>query len=297
MMVTTALLTDARVAIYPVDARGLVGASVMDASKPGTDPETGYLRLGPEFAKELERTNQRLVGTHQGMEAMADFTGGRVFKNRNDIDNAIATGIREGSTYYVLGYYAENKNWDGKFQELRVRLKRPGLTVRHRKGYFAFDPQKWETRSKAVQADMAWTLEASGMPATQVVFDVRIEPALSGQLVKLPMEFRVDLKTLSAQPLANAGRKYQVEFHAIAVNAKGEVAARRDQGLTAPIQSADLEALERQGLPFRMELELLPGQYELRLGVRDIATGAFGTLSAPVDLPAPANEPSTPLQP
>ncbi|HSA94194.1 MAG TPA: VWA domain-containing protein [Terriglobales bacterium] len=275
--VTTAMLTDARVAVYPVDARGLVvGITAINADRPRV-----------QFKEDIERASRQILDTQQSMEVMASFTGGRMFKNRNDIDNAVATSIREGSTYYVVGYYAENKNWDGRFRELRVRLKRPGLTIRHRQGYFAFDPEKWETRSKAVQADMAWTLEATAMPATQIVFDARIAPAGSGEPVTLPIEFRVDLNTLSARPLANGGKAYRAEFHAVAINQKGDVAARLALELTAPVLSSDLHALEQQGLPFRLEMELPSGRYELRLGVRDVTTGFFGTLSAPVDVAAP----------
>ena len=70
---------------------------------------------------------------------IADKTGGKAYYNRNDIDNALGDGIEDGSTYYMIGYYPQNKNWDGRFRKIEVKTRRTGIKLRYRTGYFALD--------------------------------------------------------------------------------------------------------------------------------------------------------------
>ncbi|MFQ5723553.1 MAG: VWA domain-containing protein, partial [Terriglobia bacterium] len=130
MQQTASLLTDARVAVYPVDARGLVGSSGFSATTSGA-------LSGPGLAGQLSQESESLTSTQHSMRQLAKDTGGRAFVNRNDIDIAVQLGVADGSTYYSLGYYPTNKDWDGKFRRIEVRLLRKGVEVRHRRGYYA----------------------------------------------------------------------------------------------------------------------------------------------------------------
>ena len=82
----------AQVAVYPVDA-GAVGK------------------------------DDHLASQHT-MDNMAESTGGKSFKNSNDLVLGLRTGIEDGSTYYTLTYYPENKNWDGQFRRIQVKSDR-----------------------------------------------------------------------------------------------------------------------------------------------------------------------------
>ncbi len=281
---TTMLLTDARIAMYPVDARGLVGPSIADASRPGVDPRSGYLLVGAAYGDAILKEAEKMSGPLQTMDELATLTGGRVFANRNDIDNAVAASVREGESYYVTGYYPENKIWNGKFRRLRVTVARPGVKVRHRRGYYAIDPAVWNKGAKAAHADLAAALATGAAPATSVLFDARFAPASGPPTSKLLIDFLVGPATLSPQTVGDGSRRYQVDFHVVAVKSDGSVAARRDLRSGRIVKKADLEVLEQQGVPFSTELDLAPGTYQIRLAVQDTATGLFGTLTAPVTL-------------
>jgi hypothetical protein len=58
--------------------------------------------------------------------------------NRNDLTMGMKQIIRDTSAYYLLGYNSSFTATDGKFHEIRVRVKRPGVQVRPRKGYWAY---------------------------------------------------------------------------------------------------------------------------------------------------------------
>src|SRR5205823_6195886 len=113
------LLTDSQVAVYPVDARGLVGSFMPDASMRGPN----FTRNPGRLTTQISHAGSSLQSSHDAMNDLAQQTGGRAYYNRNDIDRAIALSVQDGSTYYSMGYYPEDKNWDGKFRKIQVKVK------------------------------------------------------------------------------------------------------------------------------------------------------------------------------
>jgi len=85
------------------------------------------------------RTSQQFLNSSQNtLRSLAENTDGRAIVNRNDLGNAMKQIVRDASAYYLVGYTSSQAPTDGKFHEIRVRVKRPGLQVRHRKGYWAY---------------------------------------------------------------------------------------------------------------------------------------------------------------
>ncbi len=70
------------------------------------------------------------------LRTLADETDGRAIINSNDLVKGLAQMVKDASSYYLLGYTASTPT-DGKFKQIRVRVKKPGLQVRARKGYWA----------------------------------------------------------------------------------------------------------------------------------------------------------------
>src|SRR5713226_10417734 len=102
---TTNLLSDAQVAIYTVDARGLVGSVVADPSDKGRDANgrmalTVDAHMNANSKETFERFNKE-----DSLTKVADETGGRAFLNTNDFDRAIVESVHDSSTFYEIGYY------------------------------------------------------------------------------------------------------------------------------------------------------------------------------------------------
>ena len=279
----SSFLTDAQVSIYGVDARGLVGSSVNDASAPGTN-NLGLLKSGGEYGADVSGSNSNLENTQASMALLATETGGRLLANRNDIDHAVEEGITDGSAYYLIGYYPEDKGWDGKFHTIQVTVNKPGLTVRSRKGYYATDPALWTKDNRNKDADLSTSMALVNPVATMIIFDARaVPPAPAGGKVKLPIDFLVDSHTLSYED-DKGSRKYELDFHAAAYAPDGKVISHADVGTKAGVKAENVAALEQGGFPYHMDLELPPGQYILRLGVRDTRTGFIGTADLPLTI-------------
>ena len=107
--------------IYALDPRGL---------------STGEFDISQNISG---RTSQQyLTSSMDALRILAENTDGRAIVNRNDLGNAMKQIIKDSSAYYLLGYTSSEAPTDGKFHEIKVRVKRPGLQVRGRKGYWAY---------------------------------------------------------------------------------------------------------------------------------------------------------------
>ena len=135
-------LNNADLAIYPIDARGLMA--------PGTGINTSRSlpNLRPSFAGmgnlSASSGNQAL------MQDLAARTGGKAFYNTNDISGAVAKAVADSQVTYTVGYYPADEHFDGKFHNVDVKVGRSGVKLRYRKGYFDLPvpPQDDATRKK-----------------------------------------------------------------------------------------------------------------------------------------------------
>ncbi len=118
-------------AIYAVDPRGL---------------STGEFDIQDNIN---QRTSQEaLRSTMASLQILAENTDGRAIVNRNDLAKGMEQIVRDSSAYYLVGYNSTQAPQDGKFHAIRVRIKRPGVQVRARKGYWALTAEE-TTRATA----------------------------------------------------------------------------------------------------------------------------------------------------
>jgi VWFA-related protein len=277
---TSALLADAQIAIYPVDARGLIGSGTSDASTSGKDA-SGLLMLGTDFGQSVGAASVQREAPQAAMTDLAQETGGRVFINRNDIDNSVATAASDGGTYYALGYYPDKKKFDGSFHKLKVTLNRPGVQTRYRRGFFALDHGKLSNKEK--ENELATTLRNEAQ-ATQVLFDARVVPPPPAAKMRVPVQFLVRAETFTTEEAPAGGRQVNLDFFTAAFTLDGKPAANLGQTVNTAVTAEQFAQIQQQGLLLPMELTLPPGQYLLRLAVRDNRTGYLGTLTVPLDL-------------
>jgi len=113
------------VAIYTVDPRGLPGFEFDINEGVGLKTDQRYLS-----------------STQDTLRVLAEQTDGRAIVNRNDIAVGMKQITRDSSAYYLLGYNSSQAPADGKFHEIKVRVKRPGVQVRARKGYWALNQEQ-----------------------------------------------------------------------------------------------------------------------------------------------------------
>jgi VWFA-related protein len=274
---TTNLLADAHIAIYTIDARGLVAGRLGDVADAGLKGRIA----GPELNRALETETYQRFNEEDTMERVALETGGLFFRD-NDFARALEMSIRDTSTYYLIGYYPADKKWDGKFRKIQVKVNRTGIHLQHRSGYFASDPFDW--RKGGGEETMAAAIKGGPLQATEVLFFARALPP--SQKSDLKVEFLVDPRTISFETASENQRYCNVQFEVQSLTADGKIVKTEVQTAEAPLKRETYDRVQKQGLPMSMEIKLPPGHYRLRLGVRDNRTGLFGTAELPVDVPS-----------
>ena len=114
------------VSIYAVDPRGLA-VFEFDSSEPSVGSNTD---------------RQYLNATMDTLRTLAENTDGRAIVNRNDLAAGMKQIVRDSSAYYLIGYSSTLAPSDGKFHDIKVRVKRSGVQVRARKGYWALTAEE-----------------------------------------------------------------------------------------------------------------------------------------------------------
>jgi VWFA-related protein len=264
-------LATAQVAIYPVDVRGLIsGVEFMREDAANRQTSTGSDRA-------ISRTSD-VSASQETMKAVADETGGRVYINQNEVATGVALAMQDNTASYTLGYYPEDKKWDGKYRSIRVRLARDGVQVRHRHGYFAIDPSQQKDRKPEQQVAEALRDNA---PATLVTFSAQVKPGEKG---KLAIAFLVDANSLSAEEVSG-GKKLSFAYYAALFSPEGKMIENRSQKAEQTFKEDVYRQVLQQGILLKMDLDAKSDKGQLRLAVQDLRTGMVGTIDAAVPSP------------
>ena len=247
-------LMSAQVAVYPVDS-GAVGK------------------------------DDHLASQHT-MDNMAESTGGKSFKNSNDLVLGLRSGIEDGSTYYTLTYYPENKNWDGLFRRIQIKTERGNVNLRYREGYYAVDPEKLHKEdSDAVAENFSRLLDLEAPAATQVVFQAQVLPP-SEKNRKVVVNFHIDPRTLAFEKKDGGVEFAKLSCTVWAYGKDKSKPAMFSGTVNANLNAKDYQQMMQQRfLPCDQQLDLKPGTYALRMGVLDRASNKIGTASAQVVVP------------
>lgn len=139
------------VTFYPVYARGL---AVFDAP------------IGPDKPPSPIQDAANLRNRQETLRFLAADTDGTSVINTNNIDAALRRIVDDLSSYYLMGYYTTNIKLDGRFRSITVRVKRPGATVRARKGYRGYTTEELSRGGVSPAALEAGGGSATAAPAT-----------------------------------------------------------------------------------------------------------------------------------
>jgi VWFA-related protein len=277
---TIAAATRSNVAIYGIDPRGLT--SLGDESiEVGSFPDDTSLGVGPGSLQNEIRLAQ------DSLRTLSDETGGFAVVNQNDFSTAYERIVRDNSSYYVLAYYPPDAR-PGRLHRIDVRVTRPGVTVRARRGYVTpkkADPPKTnakDVRTPEIREAIDSPLPVSGL--TMRVFAAPFKGTAPNASVVLGVELRgKDLKL-------QANDRIQMSY--VAIDANGKVKGGNTDAVTMTnLKAATKERIEETGLRMLNRLDLPPGRYQLRVAAHDSAGGNVGSISYDLDVPDFAKAP------
>jgi VWFA-related protein len=277
---TANLMSNAQIAVYPVDARALAGTSLYDVSVRYDERGDKNGGSGAQAGRSLDDIANELMAAHGTMEKIAEETGGRPFFNRNDLDNAVREGMADGATYYTLGYYPSNKTLDGHYHKIKIQVGRPGIRLRYRLGYFAINPGDYARRSQQSRdAEFSGTLSLDVPVSTALPFFAAVLPPSASTGNKTVVNFAVDAHALNFLESDGGKRRAGIECAVRVFLASGDDKPLQTESdiINANLTPASYGQVMQRGLPCQAMLDLPTGKYLLRLGVRDNNTGLIGT--------------------
>jgi VWFA-related protein len=139
----------ANVSFYTVYPRGLAAFDApMGPREP--PPIAGRRRIGNHDTPSNDGEN--LSARHNSLRELADATDGLAVVNTNALERAMQRIVSDLTSYYLIGYYSTNTKLDGKFREITVRVKRPGVRVRARRGYRAVTAEELTADAAAAKS-------------------------------------------------------------------------------------------------------------------------------------------------
>jgi len=271
----------ANVAIYAVDPRGVASEQdtlIQTTGLPGQDFPIGVGSVTRAVRDELRRQ----IGT---LRSFSEVTGGRALVGTNDFTSGFRRIVEDNSAYYVLGYHQTDAKRDGKFHEITVRVKRPGVEIRARRGYYAL-----KETGPAPAVDPLVTLLNSPLPVGGLGLRLTASP-----MKGTPPNDRVHLTVeIAARDLAAAAKSAtgsKVELSFIAVDSSGKVFGSGRKTMDLALRPETRQSVADRGIRLVTPLDLPPGHYQLRLAAYEPAGGQAGSVFGDLDVPDFTKEP------
>jgi VWFA-related protein len=278
------LANRASVVVYTVDARGLQTAGLTAA-----DDTDG--RSTQQINDLLTSRLDKLISTQEGLQYLADKTGGFLVKNNNDMSGAIRRVLEDQRGYYLIGFRPDASVFEtvrGRrhFNNLQVKVKRPGLRVRSRAGFIGFTDAEAKpvrrTRVEQLIGALASPFSSGDVPL-QLTSLPGGDTARGSYVTSL---MHIDMGGVRFTDEADGWHKAVLDVVALTFGEEGNVIDRIDRTETVRVRAATYDAVRRNGLVYTMQVPVKKaGAYQLRVAVRDAATEKLGSASQFVEVP------------
>jgi VWFA-related protein len=271
------LLESERIAIYPIDARGLTVVSGREAL---------------------------LIRQQMQMRQDAAATGGAAYVNTNGLAQAAQQILATDGNYYSLSYTPNDLKSNSKWHRVEVKLVSAHYELSYRHGYFddgSNRPQPArETRTRTALRAGGNKVEVPDDRSEPIVFSVRIAPA-SPAAAPLPgdsplkkgethyvVEYYVPAKDVYAANIQGNVGTDELGAAVFVYDRNGELVSRKALKFALGVDQQKARSLPNAKLIFAQTVNLPQGSNYLYLGLWDMMTGRMGTVNAAVDVEKPA---------
>jgi VWFA-related protein len=221
-----------------------------------------------------------------GQEAlfyMANETGGELFKDANNLGSQLDRVLTRTSITYLLTFYRSDLKHDGDYRRLRVKVKAPqaqGARVSYRSGYYA--PRPFKELNALEKNLLASDSIIHAVPRRDVELGVLAAPFRANEAqAYVPVIIEIGGQGLLA---GHTGDKLNLELYTYVADKEGNIRDFFTQSVGLDIKNGR-EALARTGIKYYGHLDLTPGQYHVRVLVRNADTGRTGVEAVALSIP------------
>lgn len=265
-----------RVTLNTVDMKGL---------------HTAHSSRDRKRRRHIANLNRYLAVLDLYLEKLAVDTGGSYLRGSNDLLEGIRQIHDTRSVYYVLSYAAPGQSSGGKYHRIKVEVDRPGLTLRHRKGYYA--PQEKLSLENSKNKDLQLALEA---PVEFNQIPVRLDyesSRLAEERYRLSVLTHVKIE--GVQFLHQEGQHQNLlDLVVMVYDENDEHVEGFEKNVELNLSESSYRTMLHHGFTSKMDVELAAGQYRIKAIVREGNQAKMGSLEETVEVPTPESKASSP---
>ncbi len=274
----------ASVVIYSIDPRGVVYTGLTAADNTSGHSQQKIAQIG------MDRS-QAMFDSQEGMVTLARETGGLFMQNTNDISGALTKIMADGDGYYLLGYHPDASTFDSKtgqpkFHSLAVRVKRPGVHVRYRSGFFGTSDREIAPVPRTRVAQIAHALASPfGTGALHVrLTSLFSHAAKSGPFINSLLYF--DPRELQFTDEPDDWHKAVIDVVCMTFGDTGQSVDTMDKTWTVRLKGDTYRNVLKQGMVYSVHVPVKkPGAYQMRVVLRDAGSEQVGSASQFIDVP------------
>jgi VWFA-related protein len=271
----------ASVVVYTLDPRGLQIAGLTAA-----DNTSG--RTAEQIDQEMSGRRDELRETQDGLVYLARQTGGFAIINNNDLSGGVRR-ILDDQSYYLVGYVPDDETFDPKtrrFNRLDVKVTRPGARVRYRSGFFGVST---EGRTPAAENGNQKLVSALTSPFAVNDISLRLNALFGRNPAKVSIIrslLHVSAKDLTFTDGPNNTKLLKFDILAIGFGDNGVLVDQLAYTHTVTVNNNQYETFLRRGFVYDFVFPIKkPGAYQLRVAIRDHASGKVGSANQFIEVP------------
>jgi len=271
-------LDQERIAVYPIDARGLI-----------------------------TRPQQDVAMQHNAMDEVARSTGGRAFYNNNGLKEITEHLLDTDGSFYTLTYSPRNLRFDNKWHKVRVEVDGASYHLSYRSGYFADGSVREKDQTTSPRTHLLENgekLEVSELRDRPIIFQASVLSASDPAVVNLDkasrplpspprkkgsvrflIHYRVPIDGLAVRPV-NGKHQIVLGVAAFALSREGSRVEHKVERVTVTLPE-DVNRRSPDPIGVDQQMDLSKNDKFLHLGVWDTVSGRFGTIEIPLEVPKP----------
>ena len=280
----TDLCNRAAVTIYTQDARGLAPTALSSQDIPATNPKS--------LVEGLNKRTDELRDRQQGLEFLAEETGGRAILGTNDLNRGLEKLLEDTKGFYLLAYQPDAETFDNKtrrFNKLTVRVKREGLSVHYRSGFFNVADANVRRSAPQNETPLQQILKPLTSPFAANEISLKLN-TLFGKDERnetfLHSFLHIDARGLKFADGADGTKQATFDVLAISYGENGAIIDQVGKNYTIAVKNDKYQNLLTDGFVYNFVFPVKKaGAYQMRVALRDAGTAKVGSASQFIEVP------------
>lgn len=288
MRVLADMANRASVVIYTLDPRGLQVPGMANAN----DVQREVIPDDFDPANYEDGRTQRETDfrdSQQSLRYLAYETGGFPFLNQNNLNKGMREAIADQSSYYLLGYQPDSETFDpkkNKYNKIEIKLKRPGLKVRYRSGFFGITDEKLrnvaQNPTQKILSALISPFNSNGINLS--LYPIYGNDAQTGDFIRALVY--IDAKDLKFTEIADGKRKASFDLIAMTFGDNGIPVDKLSKNYTVEISERVYQNILKKGFVYDLSVPIKKaGAYQFRIALRDTNGDTVGSASQFIEIP------------